>query len=96
MKLLSAGLSVALAGCMLTGCGESRKESCRDLFEKYYEVNLQAFVKTMPEADSAAARRKGEFLLNRLYEIDSTFVLKKGPELDAFIRGNLHLADECE
>lgn len=96
MKLLLAGLSAALAGCMLTGCGESRKENCRELFEKYYETNLQAFVRTMPEADSAAARRRGEYLLNRLYEIDSTFVLKKGPELDAFIRENLHLADDCE
>lgn len=94
MKPLLAGLSAVLAGCMLTGCGESRKESCRDLFEKYYEVNVQAFMKTMPEADSTAARRKGEYLLNRLYEIDSTFVLKRGRELDALIRENMHLLME--
>lgn len=97
MKLLLAGLSAALAGCMLTSCGESRKENCHELFEKYYEVNLQAFVRTMPEADSATARRKGEYLLNRLYEIDSTFVLKRGRELDSLIRENMHLLmDGCE
>ena len=80
-----------MAGFLLTGCGEPRKESCRELFEKYYETNLQAFVRTMPEADPAVARRKGEYLLNRLYELDSTFVLKRGRELDSLIRGNMHL-----
>ena len=43
----------------------------------------------MPAADSAAVRKKAEYALDKMYRIDSTFVLMRGKELDDFIRVNL-------
>ena len=48
-----------------------------------------AFMRTMPAADSAAVRKKAEYALDKMYRIDSTFVLMRGKELDDFIRVNL-------
>ena len=84
--LLSA---ILLAGFLLTGCPRTKNTNCRELFEKYYEVNVAAFMRTMPDADSVVARKKAEYALDKLYRIDSAFVLKTGKELDDFIRANL-------
>lgn len=46
-------------------------------------------MRTMPDADSVVARKKAEYALDKLYRIDSTFVLKTGKELDDLIRANL-------
>ena len=51
--------------------------------------NVAAFMRTMPAADSAAVRKKAEYALDKMYRIDSTFVLMRGKELDDFIRVNL-------
>lgn len=84
--LLSA---VLLAVFVLAGCSRTKSTNCRELFEKYYEANVAAFMRAMPAADSAAARKKAEYALDKLYQIDSSFVLKRGKELDDLIRANL-------
>ena len=78
-----------VGGFVLAGCARAKNTNCRELFEKYYEVNVAAFMRTMPAADSAAVRKKAEYALDKMYRIDSTFVLMRGKELDDFIRVNL-------
>ena len=80
---------VSLAVFVLAGCARAKNTNCRELFEKYYEVNVAAFMRTMPAADSAAVRKKAEYALDKMYRIDSPFVLMRGKELDDFIRVNL-------
>ena len=79
---------IRIAVCGFVG-GFRTCRMCRELFEKYYEVNVAAFMRTMPAADSAAVRKKAEYALDKMYRIDSTFVLMRGKELDDFIRVNL-------
>lgn len=91
------GYLFLLVGLAITSCQEPAKPSCRATFEKYYEVNVEAFMKTAPSnVDSATARKVGECMLNKLYEIDSTFVLMKGKELNDFIRKNSAALQQCK
>ncbi len=75
-------------------CNTNRNVNCRPLFEKYYDVNVEAFMKTMPAKDSVEARRMAEYALNKLYDIDSTFVLMRGKQLEDLIKQNKHLLIE--
>ena len=56
---------VSLAVFVLAGCARAKNTNCRELFEKYYEVNVAAFMRTMPAADSAAVRKKAEYALDK-------------------------------
>ncbi len=51
-------------------------------------------MKTMPAKDSVEARRMAEYALNKLYDIDSTFVLMRGKQLEDLIKQNKHLLIE--
>lgn len=88
----------ALLLIFICSCNGNRtsKTSCRELFEKHYEINVQMFMKAMPDEDPVIARKKGECMLNKLYKIDSTFVLKKGDELHEFISKNFHYLREYD
>lgn len=46
-------------------------------------------MRIMPDADSVVARKKAKYALEKLYRIDSTFVLKRGKDLEDLIRANL-------
>ena len=76
-------------------CSERENVNCRAIFGQSYEANIVAFMETMPNSDSIANRRKAECMLNKLYEIDSTFVLLNGRELNEFIRENLQAVSPC-
>lgn len=86
IRIAVCGFVGGFRTCRMCSCENT---NCRELFEKYYEVNVAAFMRTMPAADSAAVRKKAEYALDKMYRIDSTFVLMRGKELDDFIRVNL-------
>lgn len=75
-------------------CNTNHNVNCRPLFEKYYDANVEAFMKTMPAKDSVEARCMAEYALNKLYDIDSTFVLMRGKQLEDLIKQNKHLLIE--
>lgn len=70
-----------------SSCG-TKNANCREVFDKNYEQNIAAYMATMPQADSVVARKEAEYVLNKLYEIDSTFILKEGEERDAFVNAH--------
>ena len=76
-------------------CGNQKQTSCKETFQEHYEVNIKALMATMPDLSPETARKRGDCMLNKLYEVDSTFVFMKGEELDRFIKDNLHLIKEC-
>lgn len=84
------------AVCILAGCGRTETSDCRELFEKHYEINVRACMQTMSGVDSVVARKRSECMLNKLYEIDSTFVLMSGKELSDFIEQNRPALEACD
>lgn len=82
-------LLILSGGFIAGGCSNAKQVNCRELFEKSYEVNINAFVAITPATEPDVARRKAECALNRAYEIDSTFVLKSGKELEDFLNQNM-------
>lgn len=89
-----AALSL-VAGVCIGGCGcRPEKVNCRQLFEASFETNVQAYLSTLPEgADTVAERVWIESFLNRLYETDSTYVLKSGTELEEFVQRQYRVRD---
>lgn len=53
-------------------------------------------MQTMSGVDSGVAWRRSECMLNKLYEIDSTFVLMSGKELSDFIEQNRPTLEACD
>lgn len=80
-------LPMIFVGLALSSCG-TKHANCRELFDKHYEKNIAAYMATMPQTDSVVAQKEAEYALNKLYEIDSTFVLKEGEERDAFVNAH--------
>lgn len=88
-----------LLGCFAACAhkGKATQQSCRAVFEKNFEVNVQGFMRAMPaDMDSVTARKLGECVLNRYYEIDSTFILKEGTELEQFFRTHPEVYEACD
>lgn len=72
------------------GC--ESKMSNREMFEKYYDVNIAVMLETIDSkdiGDSTEIRRYGEYVLNSLYAIDSTCVVMDGEEFNDFIINNI-------
>lgn len=96
MKRSTLVMCLLLAAGLSGGCREAKPTNCRELFERYYETNIRAFVALIPEADSLTGRRQAECAMEKLFEIDSTFVLMEGRELDDFIRSNREALCICD
>lgn len=83
-------------GITISSCTSTRNSSCREEFERNFEVNVQGCMKATPGLDPIITRKRCECMLNKLYSIDSTYVFKEGKELDDFVRLNLHSINECD
>lgn len=92
-KYLVASLIISIA---ISGCRSAKKPSCREQFDKNFEVNVQGCMKATPDLDPTIARQRCECMLNKFYSIDSTYVFKEGKELDVFIRDNMQYINECD
>lgn len=75
-----------------SSCG-TKNANCREVFDKNYEQNIAAYMKTMSQTDSVVARKEAEYVLNKLYEIDSTFILKEGEARDIFVNAQRKVID---
>ena len=90
-------VKVMLIASFVVSCSSKNNTNCKELFDKYYETNIAAFMMTIPAGtDSVVARKRCECMLNELYKIDSTFVLMNGAELDRFIKNNLAQISKCD
>lgn len=69
-------LSLALLACR----EEEKKRSCRELFATHYETYVTTYMSTMPDTDAATSRKVAEYVVDRLYRLDSTFVLLDGEQ----------------
>lgn len=95
-SMLFCIVAIVCTSSGLYSCQGPGNVSCKEIFDKYYEDNVESFVKTMPDLSPEEARKKAECMLHLLYKIDSTFVLKRGKELDNFIRENYNAILECD
>lgn len=94
LKTLLA-LSIVVAGFAFGSCKKTEKLGCHEAFEKYYEVNVKAFMSTMPAADTLVSRKIAEAILNKAYELDSTFfLLDAGKARDEFAKRNQPVFDQ--
>lgn len=89
LTLFSLVLSVLLISC------NNGNISNEELFNKYYQKNIDKCVKIMlkNDIDSTIALKKCGCFLNSLYEIDSSFVRKSPKEIDSLIKKNKEKID---
>lgn len=95
MKILL--LTLAIYSIFLISCG-TKTLSCKETFDKYFEVNMTACVKPLilRGVDSTQARKFCSCKLHKLYEVDSTFVLKSGKEMEEFTLKVYSLTPSCD
>ncbi len=91
MKRFTWALLVSVA-FVLAACG-SNQASCQKIFEENYETNLQRFVDQQIETGVSPelARKRGEYVLNKAFEIDSTFVKLSPTQMDVWL--GAHMSD---
>ncbi len=66
-------MPLAAAGLFFGGCREAKKKNCRELFYRHYEAQVKGFMRATPNADPAS-RKVAEYMLNRMFELDTAFV----------------------
>lgn len=88
MKRIGLLLAMPLAavGLFLGGCREAKRESCRELFHRHYEAQVKGFMRATPDANPLLSRKVAEYMLNRMFELDTAFVCLEGEALEAFQR----------
>lgn len=78
-------LLAVVAGFLVSGCRKVKRENCREMFEKYYEANVEGYMAAMPGVNPVVSRKVAEYMVNRVFQLDSTFAYLKGKALEAFI-----------
>lgn len=77
---------LAAAGLFFGGCREAKKKNCRELFYRHYEAQVKGFMRATPDANPLLSRKVAEYMLNRMFELDTAFVCLEGEALEAFQR----------
>ena len=83
---LLLAMPLAVAGLFFGGCREAKRESCRELFHRHYEAQVKGFMRATPDANPLLSRKVAEYMLNRMFELDTAFVCLEGEALEAFQR----------
>lgn len=83
-------LSIFLYSC------QDPKKPCRERFEQYYNINIKRCVEAMNGVDSLTAVEVCACMMNKLYELDSTFVYLEPLELEEFVNKNLIYTSACD
>ena len=94
MKMNKLIAFILLLALLPVSCKDNKLPE-EEIFRKYREKNLDMCVKTMLEAnaETAAAIKKCNCMLDALFQTDSSFVRKSGDELNSFIRQNKNKLD---
>ena len=79
-------MPLAAAGLFFGGCREAKKKNCRELFYRHYEAQVKGFMRATPDANPLLSRKVAEYMLNRMFELDTAFVCLEGEALEAFQR----------
>lgn len=83
---LLLAMPLAAAGLFFGGCREAKKKNCRELFYRHYEAQVKGFMRATPDANPLLSRKVAEYMLNRMFELDTAFVCLEGEALEAFQR----------
>lgn len=83
---LLLAMPLAAAGLFFGGCHEAKKKNCRELFYRHYEAQVKGFMRATPDANPLLSRKVAEYMLNRMFELDTAFVCLEGEALEAFQR----------
>ena len=87
---------VILIGTLAIYSCHSEKKTCRELFDEYYDINMQRCLSTMDGVDSLKAAEICACMFDKLYELDSTFVYLEPKEMEEFINKNAKYISECD
>lgn len=88
---------IIFAVISLVACScQDRKKPCRERFEQYYSINIKRCVEAMEGVDSLTATEVCACMMNKLYEIDSTFVYLEPTELEEFVNKNTIHTRACD
>lgn len=88
---------IIFAVISLVACScQDRKKPCRARFEQYYSINIKRCVEAMNGVDSLTAVEVCACMMNKLYELDSTFVYLEPLELEEFVNKNLIYTSACD
>ena len=81
---LLLAMPLAAAGLFFGGCREAKKKNCRELFYRHYEAQVKGFMRATPDANPLLSRKVAEYMLNRMFELDTAFVCLEGEALELF------------
>lgn len=96
-RMKKKGILLIFLIITILGC-QSKKETNAELFQKYLDKNVAAFVKTMSDknVDTIQAKEYCTCLFYKLYSIDSTFFKLPNDSLNLLIQKNAQIIEkEC-
>lgn len=93
-----ACIAVSLS-ILLSGCTSKTGANCREKFDQYYEINVEKYIETLSlegEVDTIKARENFACRMEKLFQIDSTFVFMDAAELEKFMNENYSKTADCD